>query len=89
MAFVIDVFVRRIIGWRVSTSMATQFVLDALVQEIWQIKTSDNRTFIHHSDRRSQYLSIKYTERLIEVGIDPSVGTVGNSYDNVLVSRSP
>lgn len=83
-AFVIDVFARRIVGWRVSTSMATQFVLDALEQAIWQRKTHDNKELIHHSDRGSQYLSIKYTERLIEVGIDPSVGTVGDSYDNAL-----
>jgi transposase InsO family protein len=83
-AFVIDVFAHQIVGWRVSTSMATQFVLDALEQAIWQIKTPDNKVFIHHSNRRSQYLSIKYTERLIEVGINPSVGTVGNSYDNAL-----
>jgi transposase InsO family protein len=83
-AFVIDVFARRIVGWRVPTSMATQFVLDALEQAIWQRKTPDNKELIHHSDRGSQYLSIKYTERLIEVGIDPSVGTVGDSYDNAL-----
>jgi transposase InsO family protein len=74
-------FARRIVGWRVSTAMATQFVLDALEQAIWQRKTPDNKELIHHSDRGSQYLSIKYTERLIEVGIDPSVGTVGDSYD--------
>jgi len=72
-AFVIDVFARRIVGWRVSTSMATQFVLDALDQAVWQRKTPDNKALIHHSDRGSQYLSIKYTERLVEVGIDPSV----------------
>ena len=72
------------VGWRVSTSMATQFVLDALDQAIWQRKTPDNNALVHHSDRGSQYLSIKYTERLVEVGIDPSVGTVGDSYDNAL-----
>jgi putative transposase len=83
-AFVINVFARRIVGWRVSTSMATQFVLDALDQAIWQRKTPDNNALVHHSDRGSQYLSIKYTERLVEVGIDPSVGTVGDSYDNAL-----
>jgi putative transposase len=87
-AFVIDVFARRIVGWRVSTSMATQFVLDALEQAIWQRKTPDNKELIHHSDRGSQYLSIKYTERLIEVGIDPSVGTVGDSYEFKLVRAS-
>jgi putative transposase len=80
-AFVIDVFARRIVGWRVSTSMSTQFVLDALDQAIWQRKTVMNKDLIHHSDRGAQYLSIKYTERLAEEGIDPSVGTVGDSYD--------
>jgi putative transposase len=83
-AFVIDVFARRIVGWRVSTSMSTQFVLDALDQAIFQRKTPGNKSLIHHSDRGSQYLSITYTERLAEAGIDPSVGTVGDSYDNAL-----
>jgi transposase InsO family protein len=83
-AFVIDVFARRIVGWRASTSMKTQFVLDALDQAIWQRKTTDNKSLIHHSDRGSQYLSIKYTERLAEAEIDLSVGTVGDAYDNAL-----
>jgi transposase InsO family protein len=83
-AFVIDVFARKIVGWRVSTSMSTQFVLDALDQAIFQRKSLKNRGLIHHSDRGSQYLSITYTERLAEAGIDPSVGTVGDSYDNAL-----
>jgi transposase InsO family protein len=83
-AFVIDVFARRIVGWRTSTSMKTQFVLDALEQAIWQRKTPDNRELVHHSDRGSQYLSIKYTERLAEAEIDLSVGTVGDAYDNAL-----
>jgi len=83
-AFVIDVFARKIVGWRVSTSMSTQFVLDALNQAIFQRKTQRNNDLIHHSDRGSQYLSISYTERLAEAGIDPSVGTVGDSYDNAL-----
>ena len=83
-AFVIDVFARRIVGWRTSTSMKTQFVLDALEQAIWQRKTPDNKDLVHHSDRGSQYLSIKYTERLGEAGIEPSVGSVGDSYDNAL-----
>jgi transposase InsO family protein len=81
-AFVIDVFARRIVGWRVSTSMSTQFVLDALNQAIWQRKPHGENGLIHHSDRGSQYLSIKYTERLAAVEIDASVGTVGDSYDN-------
>ena len=83
-AFVIDVFARKIVGWRVSTSMTTQFVLDALNQAIFQRKTQRNKDLIHHSDRGAQYLSITYTERLAEAGIDPSVGTVGDSYDNAL-----
>ena len=85
-AFVIDVFARKIVGWRVSTSMTTQFVLDALNQAICQ-RTTAKVGLVHHSDRGSQYLSIKYTERLAEEGIDPSVGSVGSvgdSYDNAL-----
>ena len=83
-ALVIDVFARRIVGWRTSTSMKTQFVLDALDQAIWQIKTQDKKSLVHHSDHGSQYLSIKYTERLAEAEIDLSVGTVGDAYDNAL-----
>jgi len=83
-AFVIDVFARRIVGWKVSTSMSTQFVLDALEQAIWQRQPEKNKSLVHHSDRGSQYLSIKYTERLAQAEIDASVGTVGDSYDNAL-----
>jgi len=83
-AFVIDVFARKIVGWRVSTSMTTGFVLDALNQAICQRCPSERDNLIHHSDRGSQYLSIKYTERLADAGIDPSVGSVGDSYDNAL-----
>jgi transposase InsO family protein len=83
-AFIIDVFARRIVGWRVSTSMTTQFVLDALEQALWQRKPSGNKSLVHHSDRGSQYLSIKYTERLLDADVDPSVGSVGDSYDNAL-----
>ncbi len=83
-AFVVDVFSRRIVGWRVSTSMTTAFVLDALNQAICQRSPEKGCGLIHHSDRGSQYLSIKYTERLADAGIDPSVGTVGDSYDNAL-----
>ncbi len=83
-AFVIDVFARKIVGWRVSTSMTTGFVLDALNQAICQRAPSEAGGLIHHSDRGSQYLSIKYTERLAEAGIDTSVGSVGDSYDNAL-----
>lgn len=87
-AFVIDVFARRIVGWRVSTSMTTGFVLDALNQAICQRAPSAADNLIHHSDRGSQYLSIKYTERLVEAGIDPSVGSVGDSYDNALAEST-
>ena len=82
-AFVIDVFARKIVGWRVSTSMTTEFVLDALNQAICQ-RVPSEAGLVHHSDRGSQYLSIKYTERLADEGIDPSVGSVGDSYDNAL-----
>lgn len=83
-AFVIDVFARKIVGWRVSTSMTTGFVLDALNQAICQRTPFEADKLIHHSDRGSQYLSIRYTERLAEAGIDTSVGSVGDSYDNTL-----
>lgn len=83
-AFVIDVFARKIVGWRVSTSMTTGFVLDALNQAICQRAPSEADGLIHHSDRGSQYLSIRYAERLAEAGIDTSVGSVGDSYDNAL-----
>lgn len=81
-AFVIDVFSRSIVGWRVSRSMKTDFVLDALEQALCDRKGSDG--LIHHSDRGSQYLSIRYTERLAEEGLVASVGSVGDSYDNAL-----
>jgi transposase InsO family protein len=83
-AFVIDVFARQIVGWRASTSMTAGFVLDALNQAICQRAPSEADKLIHHSDRGSQYLSIKYTERLAEAGIDTSVGSVGESYDTAL-----
>jgi len=85
-AFVIDVFARKIVGWRVSTSMTTSFVLDALNQAICQRAPSGD--LVHHSDRGSQYLSIRYTERLAEAGIDPSVGSVGDSYDTALAEST-
>jgi len=87
-AFVIDVFARKIVGWRVSTSMTTSFVLDALNQAICQRCPSEADSLIHHSDRGSQYLAKKYTERLVEAGIDPSVGSVGDSYDNALAEST-
>jgi transposase InsO family protein len=82
-AFVIDVFSRRIVGWRVSSSLRTDLVLDALEQAIWFREIGSDR-LVHHSDRGSQYLSICYTERLAEAGIEPSVGSVGDSYDNAM-----
>lgn len=82
-AFVIDVFARYIVGWRVSRSMHTEFVLDALEQALWA-RQPEREALIHHSDRGSQYVSIRYTERLAEAGIEPSVGTTGDSYDNAL-----
>jgi transposase InsO family protein len=82
-AFVIDVFSRRIVGWRVSSSLRTDLVLDALEQAIWARKIGSER-LVHHSDRGSQYLSIRYTERLSDVGIEPSVGSVGDSFDNAM-----
>jgi len=83
-AFVIDAFARRIVGWRVSRSMQAGFVLDALEQALHARRPVQSDGLIHHSDRGSQYVSIKYTERLAEAGIEPSVGTVGDSYDNAL-----
>lgn len=83
-AFIIDVFARCIVGWRVSPSMATDFVLDALEQALYARQPADAQTLIHHSDRGSQYVSIRYTERLAEAGIEPSVGSRGDSYDNAL-----
>jgi transposase InsO family protein len=83
-AFVIDVFARRIVGWRVSSSMRTDFVLDALEQALYARQPERDRSLIHHSDRGSQYVSIRYSERLAEAGIEPSVGSKGDSYDNAL-----
>ncbi|MFG0595556.1 IS3 family transposase [Delftia sp. WSY_9] len=83
-AFVIDVFARRIVGWRVSSSMRTDFVLDALEQALYARQPEQGSSLIHHSDRGSQYVSIRYTERLAEAGIEPSVGSKGDSYDNAL-----
>ncbi|AIO66330.1 integrase core domain protein [Burkholderia oklahomensis] len=83
-AFVIDVFARRIVGWRVSSSMTTDFVLDALEQALYARQPGEDETLIHHSDRGSQYVSIRYSERLAEAGIEPSVGSRGDSYDNAL-----
>ncbi|KAB0594121.1 IS3 family transposase, partial [Cupriavidus pauculus] len=83
-AFVIDVFARRIVGWRVSSSMTTDIVLDALEQALYARQPGNDGSLIHHSDRGSQYVSIRYSERLAEAAIEPSVGSRGESYDNAL-----
>jgi putative transposase len=83
-AFVIDAYARRIVGWRASRTAHAGFVLDALEQALHDRRPLHGGGLIHHSDRGSQYVSIKYTERLAEAGIEPSVGSVGDSYDNAL-----
>ena len=83
-AFVIDVYARRIVGWRVSSSMHTDFVLDALEQALYARQHERGGALTHHCDRGSQYVSIRYSERLAEAGIEPSVGSKGDSYDNAL-----
>jgi transposase InsO family protein len=83
-AFVIDVFARRIVGWRVSASLVTDFVLDALEQAIYDRCGTDIADLVHHSDRGTQYVSMRYTERLTDASIAPSVGSRGDSYDNAL-----
>jgi transposase InsO family protein len=83
-AFVIDAFARRIVGWRVSSSLRSDIALDALEQALYERRFVDGEELIHHSDRGVQYVSIRYTERLAEAGVEPSVGSVGDSYDNAL-----
>jgi transposase InsO family protein len=83
-AFVIDVFARMIVGWKVSSSARTDFVLDALEQALYARRPVGPDRLVHHSDRGVQYVSIRYTERLAEAGLEPSVGSVGDSYDNAL-----
>jgi putative transposase len=83
-AFVIDAYARRIVGWRVSRQAHASFVLDALEQALHERRPAHRGGLVHHSDRGSQYVSIKYTERLAQAGIEPSVGSVGDSYDNAL-----
>ena len=83
-AFVIDAYARRIVGWRVSRTARARFVLDALEQALHERRPVQGGGLVHHSDRGVQYVSIKYTERLTEAGIEPSVGSVGDSYDNAL-----
>src|SRR3954469_3490129 len=83
-AFVIDAYARRIVGWRVSRTTHASFVLDALEQALHDRRPVHRGGLVHHSDRGSQYVSIKYTERLVQAGVEPSVGSVGDSYDNAL-----
>ena len=83
-AFVIDAYARRIVGWRVSRTAQAGFVLDALEQALHDRRPAHRGGLVHHSDRGSQYVSIKYTERLVQAGVEPSVGSVGDSYDNAL-----
>ena len=83
-AFVIDAYARRIVGWRVSRTAHASFVLDALEQALHDRRPVEGGRLIHHSDRGVQYVSIKYTERLVAAGIEPSVGSVGDSFDNAL-----
>ena len=87
-AFVIDVFSRRIVGWRVATTMQSGLVFDALEQAIWERRPCPGEpgssSLVHHSDGRSQYLSIRYAEWLAAAEIEPSVGNRGDSYDNAL-----
>jgi transposase InsO family protein len=81
-AFILDVYARCIVGWRVSKNMRSELVLDALEQAVWA--RGGPQGVVHHSDRGSQYLSIRYTERLAEAGFEPSVGSKGDSYDNAM-----
>ncbi len=83
-ALVIDAYARRIVGWRASNTLHTDLALDALEQALYDRAVGDENTLVHHSDRGVQYVSIRYTERLAEAGIEPSVGSVGDSYDNAL-----
>jgi putative transposase len=86
-AFVVDAYARRILGWRVAATMNTTMVLDSIEQAIWIRRREgifDLKDVVHHTDRGSQYTSIRFTERLTEAGIQPSVGAAGSSYDNAL-----
>jgi putative transposase len=85
-AFVIDAYARRILGWRAATSMRTQLVLDALEQAVWvrRREGANLAGLVHHTDAGAQYTSIAFTERLAAIGVSPSIGTVGDAYDNAL-----
>ena len=84
-AFVIDAYTRRVVSWRVSNSLRTDLALDALEQALYERSVGPRDALVHHGDRGSQYLSIRYTERLAESGIEQLVGSVGDSFDNALV----
>lgn len=87
-SFVVDVFSRRIVGWRLSASMRTELTLDALEMAIWARGGAELRGLVHHSDRGSQYLAVRYTDRLEEIGAQPSVGSRGDAYDNALAEAT-
>ena len=87
-AFVIDAYARRIVGWRVSRTAHAAFVLDALEQALHERRPLQASRLVHHSDRGSQYLALRYTERLVEAGVEPSVGSLGDSYDCEIVETA-
>ena len=90
-AFIFDAFSRMIVGWRAATSMTTDLVLDALEMAIWnrrQDGITDLTGLVHHNDAGSQYTSFAFTQRLIDAGVDPSVGSVGDAYDNALAEST-
>jgi putative transposase len=87
-ALVVDVFSRRIVGWRLSQTMRTELTLDALEMAIWARGVAGLEGLVHHSDRGSQYLAIRYTERLEEIGAQPSVGSKGDAYDNAMAEAT-
>jgi len=90
-AFVIDAYARRIVGWRADTTMRTSLVLDALEMAIWargRSGVTDLSGLIHHTDAGSQYTSIAFTDRLVDAGVDASVGSVGDAYDNALAEST-
>jgi len=87
-AFVTDVFSRRLVGWRTSSSMPTELPLDALEMAVWIRAGHDLTGLVHHSDAGSQYTSFRYTDRLAELGVLASIGTVGDSYDNALAEST-
>lgn len=87
-AFIFDVFSRRVVGWRAATRMTTDLVLDTLEHAIWTRRAVDLTGLVHHTDAGSQYVSFALTERLVELGVDASVGSVGDAYDNALAESA-